>query len=178
MVQGDVALSKVMDGASISAIDRASAAIDRGLPMYHKVEKVLITLTDRGGAFTAYLERDQPRKVIVEIDVSNMDYIATYYFVGRRMIMATWTVRNFYWDNKKSEFDFTRYKSVTTNRYYFRDGRMIGWRSEHSKTMRCKHDAEFREKEHYFLVNSAKYRQFATSKKKELDVEKWIREGN
>jgi hypothetical protein len=161
----------------VSSIDRQVNGVDRELRKYARAEKTLLTGTDRGGALTAYLDHGQPRKVVVEIGVSNRDYVGAYYYAGRGLSMVVWTERDFKWDAKKEELDYTLYKSVTTRRYYFQDGHMTAWRADHGGVIHRKRDAEFQEKERTLTEDANKYWELAMSKEKEVDIEKWVKEG-
>ena len=88
-------------------------------------EQFLGHATDNGGSLKGYYKGDTLRKIIEWVGLSNRVVQNEYYFGNGQLLFVYSTDKQYRFDDKRGQFDYTSFSAISAARFYFNNGRLI-----------------------------------------------------
>jgi tRNA-dihydrouridine synthase len=93
--------------------------------------------TDNGGSLKGYYKGDSLKKIVEWAGLSNRVVQIEYYFDKGKLVFVYSTDKQYKFNEKTEEFDYSKFDKVITGRYYFSNDKLIETiisDKEHQKT--------------------------------------------
>ena len=90
-------------------------------------EDFLTNATDGGAKLTGYYKNNSLRKIVVSVGISNGIETLEFYFLKGSLIFVYEKFEGFVFDEKRSEFDYTKTETNFEGRYYFDKGKLFDY---------------------------------------------------
>ena len=90
-------------------------------------EEFLANAADGGAKLTGYYKNNSLRKMVVSVGLSNGMETLEFYFLKGKLIFVYEKFEGFVFNEKKSEFDYTKTETTFEGRYYFDKGKLVDY---------------------------------------------------
>jgi hypothetical protein len=151
----EIALAETQHSPDISAIRQRYVAINRNLAKYKQVKKDLEGYSTEGGELIAYLDGEDIVKLVANFYGESGKAVEEYYYRESQLIFVY---------RKDSSYDKPlsgRIVQVETQRFYFKNGRMVRWINEKGKNVIA--GEEYSKKQEEYLTSSQEFTNGARS---------------